>query len=72
VFEVLTTLVMKNYAFWDITPCLSIFLFMALQPLWTLAAFSLFNLYTVGRTPWTGDQSVAGLLHTHRTDTDTE
>jgi hypothetical protein len=27
---------------------------MALQPLWTLAAFFIFNLQTVNRTPWTG------------------
>jgi hypothetical protein len=40
---------------------------MALQPLWTLAAFQFLNLYTVGRTPWTGDQPVARLLPTHRT-----
>jgi hypothetical protein len=40
----------------------------ALQPLWTLAAFFQFpNLYTVGRTPWTGDQPVARPLPTHRT-----
>jgi hypothetical protein len=33
---------------------------MALQSLWTLAAFfSLLILYTVGRTPSTGDQPVA-------------
>jgi hypothetical protein len=29
--------------------------------------FSFFNLYTVGRTPWTGHQPVARLLPTHRT-----
>jgi hypothetical protein len=29
--------------------------------------FSFFILYTVGRTPWTGDQPVAGPLPTHRT-----
>jgi hypothetical protein len=39
---------------------------MALQPLWVLAAFSV-SLYTVGRTPWTGDQPVARPLPTHRT-----
>jgi hypothetical protein len=41
---------------------------MALQPfvgLWPL--FQFVNLYTVGRTPWTGDQPVAGPLPTHRT-----
>jgi hypothetical protein len=36
---------------------------MALHHLWTLAAFSVFNLYTVGRT---GDQSVAS-RYLHRT-----
>jgi hypothetical protein len=44
--------------------CLS----MALQPfvgLWPL--FSFLILYTVGRTPWTGDQPVARPLPTHRT-----
>jgi hypothetical protein len=29
--------------------------------------FSFLILYTVGRTPWTGDQLVAGPLPTHRT-----
>jgi hypothetical protein len=29
--------------------------------------FSFFILYTVGRTPWTGDQPVTRPLHTHRT-----
>jgi hypothetical protein len=39
---------------------------MALQPLWTVAAFFQFlNLCTVGRTPWTGDQPVARPLPTH-------
>jgi hypothetical protein len=28
--------------------------------------FQFFNLYTVGRTPWTGDQPVARPLRTHR------
>jgi hypothetical protein len=33
-----------------------------------LASFSVFLiLYTVGRTPWTGDQPVARRLPTHRT-----
>jgi hypothetical protein len=40
---------------------------MARGPLWTLTAFSVLNLFTVGRTPWTGDQPVAGQLPTHRT-----
>jgi hypothetical protein len=50
-------------------PCVSAtYLFMALQPLWTLAAFfQSLNLYTVGRTPWTGDQPVARPLPTHTT-----
>jgi hypothetical protein len=41
---------------------------MALQPFvgpWPLLQFR--NLYTAGRTPWTGDQSVARPLPTHRT-----
>jgi hypothetical protein len=29
--------------------------------------FSFLILYTVGRTPWTGDQLIARPLHTHRT-----
>jgi hypothetical protein len=40
---------------------------MALQPFvrpWPL--FQFFNLYTVGRTPWTGDQPVARPLPKHR------
>jgi hypothetical protein len=40
---------------------------MALQPLWTLASFSLFNVHTVGTTPLTGDQPVARPLPTHTT-----
>jgi hypothetical protein len=41
---------------------------MALQPLWTLAAFFNFLIsYTIGRTPWTEDQPVARPLPTHRT-----
>jgi hypothetical protein len=40
---------------------------MALQPLWTLTVFQFFNPYTVGRTPWTGDQPVPRSLPTHRT-----
>jgi hypothetical protein len=40
---------------------------MALQPLWILAAFSVFNLYTVGRTSWKGDQFVARPLSIDRT-----
>jgi hypothetical protein len=41
---------------------------MALQPFvgpWPLLQF--LNLYTVGRTPWTGDQPVARHLPTRRT-----
>jgi hypothetical protein len=41
---------------------------MALQPSvgsWPL--FQFINLYTVGGTPWTGDQPVARPLPTHRT-----
>jgi hypothetical protein len=35
---------------------------------WTLAAFSVsWSFYTVGRTPWTGDQPVARPLPAHRT-----
>jgi hypothetical protein len=40
---------------------------MALQPLCTLPVFQLLNPYTIGRTPWTGDQPVARPLPTHRT-----
>jgi hypothetical protein len=36
---------------------------MAVQSLWNLAVFQFLNLYTVGRTPWTGGQP----LPTHRT-----
>jgi hypothetical protein len=41
---------------------------MAVQPFagpWPL--FQFLNIYTVGRTPWMGDQPVAMLLPTHRT-----
>jgi hypothetical protein len=37
-------------------------LFVGLRPV-----FQFLNLYTVGRTPWTGDQPVARPLPTHRT-----
>jgi hypothetical protein len=57
----------------DLTRCnfypiyLSIYLSMALQSLWTLAPlFQFLNLYTVGRTPWTGDQPIARPLPTHK------
>jgi hypothetical protein len=53
-----------------------IYLSMALQPLWTLAAFSVsYSIY--GRTPWTGDQPVArpipkqGTTHTQNKLTQT-
>jgi hypothetical protein len=41
---------------------------MAIQPFvgpWP--PFQFLNVYTVGRTPWTGDQLVARPLRTHRT-----
>jgi hypothetical protein len=47
---------------------LAICLSMALQSFvgpWPL--FQFLNLYTAGRTPWTGDQPVARPLPTHRT-----
>jgi hypothetical protein len=34
---------------------------------WVLGAFQFLNLYTIHRTPWTGDQPVARPLSTHRT-----
>jgi hypothetical protein len=46
---------------------LSIYLSMALQPfigIWPL--FQFLELYTVGRTPWTGDQPVTMPLPTYR------
>jgi hypothetical protein len=47
----------------------AIYLSMALQPLWPLAAFffQFLNIYKFGRSPWTGDQPVARPLPTHRT-----
>jgi hypothetical protein len=42
------------YYLWLYSPC---------EP-WPLLQF--FNLYTVGRYPWTGDEPVARPLHTHR------
>jgi hypothetical protein len=47
-----------------ISTCEIIF-FYGSTALWTLAAF--LSLYTVGRTPWTGDKPVARPLPTHRT-----
>jgi hypothetical protein len=49
--------------------CLSIYLSIYLQSfLLDLGRFiNFFILYTAGRTPWTGDQSVARPLPTHRT-----
>jgi hypothetical protein len=38
---------------------------------WALAAFSVFDLYTTGRTPWTGDQPVVRQLLT-QANTNTE
>jgi hypothetical protein len=44
-----------------------IYLSMALRPLWILTVFfQLLNEYTVGRTPWKGEQPVTRLLPTHR------
>jgi hypothetical protein len=40
---------------------------MALQTFGPWQLFQFLNLYTVGRTPWTGDQPVARPLPTHRT-----
>jgi hypothetical protein len=46
--------------------CLSVYLCGALQPFsWPI--FQFLNIYTVGRTPWTGDQPAARPLPTHRT-----
>jgi hypothetical protein len=44
--------------------CLSLYGFIALC--WALADFSVFDLYTVGTTPWMGDQPVAKPLPIHR------
>jgi hypothetical protein len=56
------------YLFICLSAYLSIYLSsMALQPLWTLAAFQFLDLYTVGRAPCTGDQPVTRPLPTHRT-----
>jgi hypothetical protein len=38
---------------------------MALQPFKPWPPFQFLNLYTVGMTPWTGDQPVARPLSTH-------
>jgi hypothetical protein len=45
--------------------CRSLWL-MAVQPLWRWPPFNFLNIYTVGRTPWTGDQPIARPLPTHR------
>jgi hypothetical protein len=48
--------------------CLSLFLSLWLySPLNLCRFFSFLTLYTVGRTPWTGDQAVARTLPTHIT-----
>jgi hypothetical protein len=53
---------------WDLSIYLSIYLSMALQPFVGLGrSVSFLILYTVGRTPWTWEQSVASPLPTHRT-----
>jgi hypothetical protein len=59
---------------WVSSICLSIYLYVCLSNLWlysSCGAWPLFHLIlnTVGRTPWTGDQPVARLLPTHRTET---
>jgi hypothetical protein len=43
---------------------------MAAQPF--VGSFSLLFLYTIGRTPWTGDQPVARPLPTHRINAHTD
>jgi hypothetical protein len=40
---------------------------LSLSPFRTCPLFQFLILYTVGRTPWTGDQPVARPLPTHRT-----
>jgi hypothetical protein len=40
---------------------------MVLQPFSWALFFQFLNLYTVGRTPWTGDHPLARPLPTHRT-----
>jgi hypothetical protein len=40
---------------------------MALQPLWAVVGFQSPDLFTISRTPWTGDQLVARPLPKHRT-----
>jgi hypothetical protein len=53
---------------YNVTPYISYYSVMVLQSFvgpWQI--FQFLNLYTVGRTPWTGDQSVARPLPTHRT-----
>jgi hypothetical protein len=42
-----------------------LFLSVALQPFGPWLIFSFLTLYTVSRTPWTGDQPIARPLPTH-------
>jgi hypothetical protein len=42
---------------------------MALQPFEPWTYFQFLNLYSAGRTPWTGNQNVVRPLLTHRTQT---
>jgi hypothetical protein len=55
--------------FWSIHPYLSLYVYLWLcSPLLDLGCFfSFLILYTVGRTPWTGDQPVARPIPTYRT-----
>jgi hypothetical protein len=49
---------------WYTVYTLNLWLYSPCGP-WSL--FQILNLYTVGRTPWTGDQPIARSLPTHRT-----
>jgi hypothetical protein len=52
-------------------PCLSICLWLH-NPCGPRPLFQFLNLYTAGRTPWTGDEPVSRLRPTHRTSTQNE
>jgi hypothetical protein len=58
---------MDRTIFVTAVPAVALSLSMALQPYGPWSLFQFLNLYTVGRTPWTGDQPVARPLPTHRT-----
>jgi hypothetical protein len=70
-----TSILCRGQEWWSYTSIhhTSSFFLYGSRALWTLAAFSVSNLYTVDRTPWMWHQPVARPLPTHRaTETQNE